>query len=1132
MYAHHFRLNCLPFEDRPDLQFFYSTPDREEALAAMECQTRHGAGMALILGEAGTGKTLLARGLLRRLQENQRAAVITCPANGAVELLRECCRSLGVTLPNSTTAANLLSKLRRHLRRCAEAGSRTVLIIDQAENIAPAGLADLATLADVRCEPDTMLTILLLAQPQFRSLLDSAELARLKQDLYGERMILPLSAEGTREYIECRLRAAGAANPGLIDSGAVQAIHQHAGGIPRLINRICDAAMLAAYGAGQDEVSREVVDEIVRPVHHAKNMSAADLGLRAAPMTFPSPDGFAAAAARFPGHPSEPQISPSRAPNSPCHDPEPGAKSVEAVTQDVYRIHETLTDLLRETVQSADRIHQRIVERLSEADRRVSGFESRIARAETAASEIERQADRAERACERGEHIAGQLSTFADQVADKADELQSRIDSLLGSVSAAQGVEARLREHTSLASAAATDLPHRAQSLQAELRKVVESEAARAKELICNQMQTHAAAAADEAIRSADRRIELLRTEVANLDERGNRTLESIHSASRELDAASNRVAEIRAQTDDGLQQAKAAQAQVASALLDIGAGCERVQTARKAAEECRDIAERARFEREATTKALTQIAECAGAADQIKTALDQTVQRANGCLDNLQLHSEAAATLADELGERSAHGQEVLSQATSAQDALTSAAEHSVRQASDLSIIQEAGALLIEHLRTDMDTAGEMRQAVECMIAHADDRLARLGEHSAAARLTVEQTDRANAAARRTIEQLDALRGRTEESAATAYTAAERIASKISTTLAEAQAVQNSVAEQVASASGTAAALQTTIGVGSELAANLQTRIEHAMESADSLQRGCNRAVQTVDESIQAAGDAIARAQESIDAVVARAAEERGHLARCTDQANAACRFLDELLGTARDLSRSQQTIAAETERTVRNVSQQLAELQGAEAHLSEIPGRIAAVRDEVGRIEGESGRLAEKLNALGEEPKQTLAAARDQTAELERVLAAVRKIFAGLSQSSLEAKQQSDDLDAKAQTAAERLARLTAHTNQATRTLSQWVKEALRVQSRLDQTLREAPWIDQTHPIEQLGDMMEALGGENGNGGPADRSPGRAGPIRRMPARAVPTRESVPADRGEEIAQILEEAGRAEAP
>ncbi len=262
MYTTHFGLRCLPFEDRADTQFLFSTPEYEETLAAMEYEARYGKGIALILGEAGTGKTLLIRSLLLRLKTIDRAVVLTCPPNGTMDLVRECCKGFGVTLPSAPSTTRRLNRLRRHLERNVKAGCLSTLVVDQAENLSPEAFSDLSALTDLNGERGRLLSVVLSGQPRLRTQLFQPEHARLRQRLFGERTVMPLTPSETEAYVIHRLRVAGAVDDGVFDAKSMALIHEASGGVPRMIHQIANAAMLAAFGAGRRRIDAGMVSEV------------------------------------------------------------------------------------------------------------------------------------------------------------------------------------------------------------------------------------------------------------------------------------------------------------------------------------------------------------------------------------------------------------------------------------------------------------------------------------------------------------------------------------------------------------------------------------------------------------------------------------------------------------------------------------------------------------------------------------------------------------------------------------------------------------------------------------------------------------------------------------------------------
>lgn len=264
MYNDHFGFRCTPFDDRADTRFQFTTPDLEEVLAGLEYQVRYGRGVGLVLGDAGVGKTQTLRALLLRLHSTDHAIVIAAPAGGEFDPIREACKGFGVSLPSSGgPISRRMARLRRHLSRNAQAGHRSILILDQAEHLGASALAQVATLTEMQDERGRLLCVLVFGQPRLLALLNEAEFARLRQQFTGERYLHPFDEGRTAEYIRHRLHVAGATDPGLIDADAIRLIFAASGGVPRLINHFASEALLTAYARGADRVTAETVEEVI-----------------------------------------------------------------------------------------------------------------------------------------------------------------------------------------------------------------------------------------------------------------------------------------------------------------------------------------------------------------------------------------------------------------------------------------------------------------------------------------------------------------------------------------------------------------------------------------------------------------------------------------------------------------------------------------------------------------------------------------------------------------------------------------------------------------------------------------------------------------------------------------------------
>lgn len=264
MYAAHFGLREPPFAITPDPAYVYLSRHHREALAHLLYGTGENGGFVQLTGEVGTGKTTLVRTLLEQRLENVDIALCLNPRLTVVELLATVCDELGVAYPREyPTLKPLLDALNAHLLRTHAAGRRTVLIIDEAQNLSREVLEQVRLLTNLETAKHKLLRIILVGQPELRQLLARPDLRQLAQRITARYHLPPLEPRETAAYIRYRLQVAGGREE-LFSDGALRAVHQRSGGIPRLINIICDRALLGAYGQNARRVDAGLVCQAAR----------------------------------------------------------------------------------------------------------------------------------------------------------------------------------------------------------------------------------------------------------------------------------------------------------------------------------------------------------------------------------------------------------------------------------------------------------------------------------------------------------------------------------------------------------------------------------------------------------------------------------------------------------------------------------------------------------------------------------------------------------------------------------------------------------------------------------------------------------------------------------------------------
>ncbi len=287
MYEYFFGLKERPFAITPNPRFVYLSQRHQDALAHLlyGVGTGGSGGFVQLTGEVGTGKTTLCRLVLEQVPADTRIALILNPTYSPPELLRAICKELGVNVAEGADSLQVLQEaLNAYLLQAHAAGERVVLIIDEAQNMSRESLEQVRLLTNLETATDKLLQILLLGQPELRSLLARPELRQLAQRITARYHLDPLNREETAQYVRHRLAVAGAARCPFTDDG-LKALYETADGVPRLINIIADRALMAAYAEERERIDARLVRAAAREVAGEDEEDASGGWLRGAVAT-------------------------------------------------------------------------------------------------------------------------------------------------------------------------------------------------------------------------------------------------------------------------------------------------------------------------------------------------------------------------------------------------------------------------------------------------------------------------------------------------------------------------------------------------------------------------------------------------------------------------------------------------------------------------------------------------------------------------------------------------------------------------------------------------------------------------------------------------------------------------------
>jgi general secretion pathway protein A len=274
MYCEFFGFSEKPFTITPNPQFIYLSEHHREAFARLLYGIDSHAGFIAMIGEVGTGKTTVLRTLLTRLDpEKYRSALIFNPCLSGEQLLAGICREFGVT-PEERNSLGYLDALDLFLLDQHAAGRTVVLVIDEAQNLTPDVLEQVRMISNLETVHTKLIQIILAGQPELDDVLNRHDLRQLSQRITVRCRLTPMNMRDTAEYINHRLKVSGCRIPGLFSRGAVKRIYRFSRGVPRLVNIVCEQALVMAWTQEDSRVSPAVAARVIDgAVHHSVRRS-------------------------------------------------------------------------------------------------------------------------------------------------------------------------------------------------------------------------------------------------------------------------------------------------------------------------------------------------------------------------------------------------------------------------------------------------------------------------------------------------------------------------------------------------------------------------------------------------------------------------------------------------------------------------------------------------------------------------------------------------------------------------------------------------------------------------------------------------------------------------------------------
>jgi general secretion pathway protein A len=263
MYLEFYGLKEMPFGLTPDPKYIFKTESHLEVLATIRYAVEHNKGLVVVTGEVGTGKTTTLRAAIQQFTDEVQCVYTFNPFLTASEFYEQLADEFDLGLKRTASKPELLSALGHTLALRHSKELRTVLVVDEAHGLPTALLEEIRLLMNFETNSEKLLQVILSGQPELQDVLNRPQLRQLKQRVSLRCEVKPLSLFEINKYVRFRLKQAGARNVNLFDNAAIGLIGSVSQGIPRVVNNVCDNALLYGYAAGAEMVTRNIIADVI-----------------------------------------------------------------------------------------------------------------------------------------------------------------------------------------------------------------------------------------------------------------------------------------------------------------------------------------------------------------------------------------------------------------------------------------------------------------------------------------------------------------------------------------------------------------------------------------------------------------------------------------------------------------------------------------------------------------------------------------------------------------------------------------------------------------------------------------------------------------------------------------------------